>query len=51
MKLTPLLLLVTCAGALAAAEYRPLGGINRLRLAVYEASAQLRHMPLEPSRL
>lgn len=29
-------------------EHRPLGGINRLRLAVYEASTQLRHMPPEP---
>ncbi len=31
--------------------HRPLGGINRLRLAVYEASAQLRHMPPEPVSL
>lgn len=30
-------------------EHRPLGGINRLRRAVYEASTQLRHMPPEPS--
>ncbi len=32
------------------AEHRPLGGINRLRLAVYEASTQLRHLPKEPAR-
>ena len=31
------------------AEHRPLGGINRLRLAVYEASTQLRHVPKEPA--
>ncbi len=31
------------------AEHRPLGGINRLRLAVYEASTQLRHVPPEPA--
>jgi hypothetical protein len=31
------------------AEHRPLGGINRLRRAVYEASAQLRSMPKEPA--
>lgn len=29
--------------------HRPLGGINRLRRAVYEASAQLRNLPKEPS--
>jgi hypothetical protein len=33
------------------AEHRPLGGINRLRRAVYEASAQLRLMPKEPAHL
>jgi hypothetical protein len=33
------------------AEHRPLGGINRLRRAVYEASAQLRLMPKEPAQL
>ena len=32
-------------------EHRPLGGINRLRRAVYEASAQLRLMPKEPAQL
>lgn len=32
-------------------EHRPLGGINRLRRAVYEASAQFRHMPKEPNRV
>jgi hypothetical protein len=31
------------------AEHRPLGGINRLRRAVYEASARLRLMPKEPA--
>ncbi len=31
-------------------EHRPLGGINRLRLAVYEASTRFRHMPKEPAR-
>jgi hypothetical protein len=30
-------------------EHRPLGGINRLRRAVYEASAALRHVPKEPA--
>jgi len=30
-------------------EYRPLGGINRLRLGVYDASTRFRHMPKEPS--
>lgn len=30
-------------------EHRPLGGINRLRLAVYEASTRFRHMPKEPA--
>ena len=30
-------------------EHRPLGGINRLRLAAYEASTRLRHMPKEPA--
>jgi hypothetical protein len=33
------------------AEHRPLGGINRLRRAVYEASAQLRLMPKAPAHL
>jgi hypothetical protein len=33
------------------AEHRPLGGINRLRRAVYEASTQFRHLPKEPARL
>ncbi len=28
--------------------HRPLGGINRLRRAVYEASAQFRNLPKEP---
>ena len=32
-------------------EHRPLGGINRLRRAVYEASAQFRHLPKEPAKL
>jgi len=31
------------------AEHRPLGGINRLRLAVYEVSTQMRHVPPEPA--
>jgi hypothetical protein len=31
------------------AEHRPLGGINRLRLAVYEASAAFRHEAKEPT--
>jgi hypothetical protein len=31
------------------AEHRPLGGINRLRRAVYEASAGFRHVPKEPA--
>jgi hypothetical protein len=30
-------------------EHRPLGGINRLRLAVYEASTRFRHVPKEPA--
>lgn len=30
-------------------EHRPLGGINRLRRAVYEASAAFRHIPEEPA--
>jgi hypothetical protein len=30
------------------AAHRPLGGINRLRRAVYEASAMFRHLPKEP---
>jgi len=30
------------------AEHRPVGGINRMRLAVYEASAAFRHAPKEP---
>jgi len=29
--------------------HRPLGGINRLRLAVYEASAMFRNLPKEPA--
>jgi hypothetical protein len=29
--------------------HRPLGGINRLRRAVYEASAMFRNLPKEPS--
>ena len=33
------------------AEHRPLGGINRLRRAVYEASARRRLMPKEPAGL
>jgi hypothetical protein len=32
-------------------QHRPLGGINRLRLAVYEASAHRRLMPKEPAHL
>jgi len=31
------------------AEHRPLGGINRLRRAVYDASAGFRHIPKEPA--
>lgn len=31
------------------AEHRPLGGINRMRRAVYEASTSFRHQPKEPS--
>ena len=31
------------------AEHRPIGGINRLRRAVYEASAGFRHIPKEPA--
>ena len=30
-------------------EHRPLGGINRMRKAVYEASAGMRHLPKEPA--
>lgn len=30
--------------------HRPLGGINRLRLGVYEASSRMRHIPKEPDR-
>ncbi len=30
-------------------EHRPLGGINRLRRSVYEASAGFRHLPKEPA--
>lgn len=30
-------------------EFRPLGGINRMRKAVYEASSALRHHPKEPA--
>jgi hypothetical protein len=30
-------------------ELRPLGSINRLRRAVYEASSNFRHMPKEPA--
>jgi hypothetical protein len=33
------------------AEHRPLGGINRMRRAVYDAAACFRHLPKEPSRL
>ena len=37
------------------AEHRPIGGINRLRLAVYEASTEFRHkpeaVPAEPAHL
>jgi hypothetical protein len=33
------------------AEHRPLGGINRLRRAVYESSAGFRHIPKEPEHL
>lgn len=29
--------------------HRPLGGINRLRRAVYEASAKFRNLPKEPA--
>ena len=29
-------------------EHRPLGGINRMRRAVYEASSNVRHHPKEP---
>ena len=31
------------------AEHRPLGGINRMRKAVYEASTRIRHLPKEPA--
>jgi hypothetical protein len=31
-------------------EHRPLGGINRLRLAVYQASAHLRHVPRQQTQ-
>jgi hypothetical protein len=31
------------------AEHRPIGGINRLKRAVYEASSMVRHMPKEPA--
>ncbi len=31
--------------------HRPLGGINRLRRAVYEASAMFRNLPKEPATL
>ncbi len=31
------------------AEHRPLGGINRMRRAVYEASSNFRHQPKEPA--
>ena len=34
----------------AIAEHRPLGGINRLRRAVYEASSRFRHAPAQPAR-
>jgi hypothetical protein len=30
-------------------EHQPIGGINRLKLKVYEASAALRHFPKEPA--
>lgn len=33
------------------AEHRPLGGINRMRRAVYDAAACFRHLPKEPSSL
>jgi mono/diheme cytochrome c family protein len=32
-------------------DHRPIGGINRLRRAVYEASAGFRHLPKEPAQL
>lgn len=31
------------------AEHRPLGGINRMRRAVYDASSEFRHQPKEPA--
>jgi hypothetical protein len=31
------------------AEHRPLGGINRMRKAVYEESTRFRHLPKEPA--
>lgn len=31
------------------AEHRPLGGINRMRRAVYDASSSFRHLPKEPA--
>src|SRR5262249_20857830 len=33
----------------AVAEHQPIGGINRLKLAVYQASSAFRHFPKEPS--
>ena len=30
-------------------EHRPIGGINRLKLKVYEASSAFRHFPKEPA--
>jgi len=33
----------------AVKEHQPLGGINRLKLGVYEASSRFRHLPKEPS--
>ena len=33
----------------AVAAHQPVGGINRLKLKVYEASSALRHLPKEPS--
>lgn len=44
----------TCEGLFfvpwhSVAEHQPIGGINRLKLKVYEASSAFRHMPKEPS--
>ena len=30
-------------------EHQPIGGINRLKLGVYDASSAFRHFPKEPS--